>query len=191
MAKRSALSFDRDQLTQHLKASTGQGIGALFSPPPKSPRDDKLPQQDSQNRPRQPKPPVSQAEKRPAGGVAQSPAKSSSSSTKTDTVTQRSHATAIPRNREAMAPRHRGLVPPGMVRRIRGAVKNLGKEAATHRFTQEEKDKIADIVYTYHRQGYKTSENEIARIGINWLIDEYQENGGQSILHRVLKALRE
>ena len=78
-----------------------------------------------------------------------------------------------------------------MVRRIRGAVKNLGKEAATHRFTQEEKDKIADIVYTYHRQGYKTSENEIARIGINWLINEFQENGSQSILHRVLKALKE
>ena len=31
MAKRNALAFDRDALTENLKASAGQGVGALFS----------------------------------------------------------------------------------------------------------------------------------------------------------------
>ena len=31
MAKRNALAFDRDALTENLKSSAGQGVGALFS----------------------------------------------------------------------------------------------------------------------------------------------------------------
>ena len=78
-----------------------------------------------------------------------------------------------------------------MVRRLRKAVKQIGKEAATHRFTLEEKDGLADTVYTYGRQGYRTSENEIVRISVNWLFEDYQENGKQSVLHKVLRALKE
>ena len=80
---------------------------------------------------------------------------------------------------------------PSMVRRLRKAVKEVGKEAATHRFTQAEKESLRDIVYTYGRQGYRTSENEIARIGVNWLVEDYRENGKRSVLHRILKALKE
>src|SRR5437764_4589729 len=43
---------------------------------------------------------------------------------------------------------------------VRKAVKQIGKEAATHRFTLEEKNELADIEYTYKRQGIRTSENE-------------------------------
>ena len=78
-----------------------------------------------------------------------------------------------------------------MVRSLRKAVIAVGKEAATHRFTLEEKRAIADIVYTYGRQGYKTSENEIARVAINWLMLDYTENGRKSVLEKVLKALKE
>lgn len=99
------------------------------------------------------------------------------------TVTRRDRATAVAR--------HRDTVPRSMVERIRRAVIKIGKEAATHRFTQEEKDVLVDIVYTYGRQGYRTSENEIIRIGANWLMGDYRENGKQSVLHRVLKALKE
>ena len=77
-----------------------------------------------------------------------------------------------------------------MIKGIRKAVKQLGKEAATHRFTREEKDAIARIVFTYGQQGVKTCENEIARIGINWLLQEHQANGRSSILHKVLTALK-
>ena len=98
-----------------------------------------------------------------------------------DTVRSGKHDTTIPRQR--------GVVTVSTVRSLRKAVRVIGKEAATHRFTPEEKDLLADIVYTYSRQGYRTSENEVVRIGVNWLIVDYQENGKQSVLHRVLKAL--
>ncbi len=35
MAKRKPLAFDGEQLTQDLKQSSGQGMGAFFSPQPK------------------------------------------------------------------------------------------------------------------------------------------------------------
>jgi hypothetical protein len=50
---------------------------------------------------------------------------------------------------------------------VRKAVRQIGKEAATHRFTLDEKNSLAEIEYTYRRQGIRTSENEITRIAIN------------------------
>ena len=72
---------------------------------------------------------------------------------------------------------------------VRQAVKKLGKEAATHRFTQEEKSALADLIYAYKGQGLKTSENEITRVAINFIISDYKENGKNSVLDRALKAL--
>ena len=87
-------------------------------------------------------------------------------------------------------PRCRGATAPAMVKDIRKAVKQLGKEAATHRFTREEKDAIARIIFTYGQQEMRTCENEITRIGINWLLEDYQANGKGSMLHKVLAALQ-
>jgi hypothetical protein len=92
---------------------------------------------------------------------------------------------------ETMPPRHHDTTTPSMVEVVRKAVKRVGKEAATYRFTQEEKQHLADIVYTYGRQGYRTSENEITRIAVNWLLLDYQEQGAQSVLARLLEALHE
>ena len=50
-----------------------------------------------------------------------------------------------------------------MLEEVRKAARQIGKEAATHRFTAIEKRQLADSVYTYARQGIKTSENEITR----------------------------
>lgn len=96
---------------------------------------------------------------------------------------QRRHpATVIPANHDTTA---------STIEVIRKAVKEIGKEAATHRFTKAEKDQIAGIVYAYNRRGARTSENEIARIAINWLVKDYKANGEDSILNRIMKALRE
>ena len=97
----------------------------------------------------------------------------------------------VPRRGDAKVPRHHGMVTRSLVRKLRKAVKQPGKEAATHRFTREEKDKLADIVYTYGRQGYRTSQNEVVRIATNWLVEDYRESGKHSVLHRVMKALKE
>ena len=95
------------------------------------------------------------------------------------------------RDRGTTVSRQRDASPRSMIERMRGSVIKIGKEAATHRFTREEKDALADAVYTYGRQGYRTSENEIVRIGVNWLMGDYKEHGNHSVLHRVLRALKE
>ncbi len=100
---------------------------------------------------------------------------------KPDTVIPRHHAT----NRDTMQPRYHDTI----IEVVRKAVKELGKEAATHRFTLDEKKAIADILYAYKRRGVKTSENEIARIAINFVISDYEENGENSVLHKAIQAL--
>ena len=98
-----------------------------------------------------------------------------------DTVIPRHHATMA----DTTTPRYHDT----MVEAVRKAVKEFGKEAATHRFTTEEKKALADIIYSYKGQGIKTSENEIARIAINFLVTDYRENGKNSALHLVINAL--
>lgn len=98
-----------------------------------------------------------------------------------------------PVKKETTIPRHRDTTIPSIsndvVETIRKAVKQLGKEAATHRFTKEEKDAVARIVYEYNLRGIRTSENEIARIGIHYLLEDYQARGKDSILAKVVDAL--
>ena len=96
-------------------------------------------------------------------------------------VIPRYHDTTIP----SMVSRHHDTI----IELIRSAVKTFGKEAATHRFTPDEKKAIADIVYTYKSQSIKTNENEIARIAINFVVNDYKENGENSLLSKAIKAL--
>jgi hypothetical protein len=76
-----------------------------------------------------------------------------------------------------------------MIATIRKTVRQLGKEVSFVRLTQEEKQQLADIVYTYKRQGVRTSENEINRIAINFLLEDYLAHGQASILAQVLEAV--
>ena len=76
---------------------------------------------------------------------------------------------------------------------IRKSVKQVGKDTVFIRLTTDEKAEIASIVYTfnelYRGDGRKTSENEISRIALNFLLRDYRENGELSLLARVLAAL--
>ncbi len=92
--------------------------------------------------------------------------------------------TTIPRNHGTKKPYNQDLI-----ESIRKAVKGLGKEAATYRFTAEEKKSLADIVYQYRGQKIRTSENEITRIAINNLVEDYRQNGKNSVLARVINSL--
>jgi hypothetical protein len=76
-----------------------------------------------------------------------------------------------------------------LIATIRKTVRQLGKEVSFVRLTPEEKQQLADIVYTYKRQGVRTSENEINRIAINFLLEDYLAHGQASILAKVLEAL--
>ncbi len=93
--------------------------------------------------------------------------------------------TVIPRYRDTTIPRYHDTI----IELVRRAVKDFGKEAATHRFTLSEKKAIADIIYTYNGRSIRTSENEITRIAVNFIVEDFRENGETSVLDKVLKAL--
>jgi len=83
--------------------------------------------------------------------------------------------------------------PNDLIETIRKTVKQVGKEPLFVRATPEEKQRLSSLVYAfndmYRGEGRKTSENEIGRIAINWLLEDYQANGEASILTQVLAAL--
>ena len=94
-----------------------------------------------------------------------------------DTMVSSNHDTKIPFSEE------------DLLEAVRKAVKQVGKEAATQRLTLEEKQAMADIEYSYKRQGMKTSGNEIMRIATNFIVRDYQQNGENSILAKIIKRL--
>ena len=99
--------------------------------------------------------------------------------TTNNTVIPSYHDTTIPLNQNEI------------IELIRKAVKHLGKEAATYRFTLEEKKALSDIVYSYKGSGIRTSENELTRIAINFLVEDYRNNGENSILAKVIERLND
>jgi hypothetical protein len=78
-----------------------------------------------------------------------------------------------------------------MLKALRQAVRQIGKEAATYRFTREEKEQLTETIYAASRAGIKTCENEIVRIAVNWLIADQRARGERSVLAQAWKALRE
>jgi hypothetical protein len=73
---------------------------------------------------------------------------------------------------------------------IQQALKAIGKEIYYIRVTPEEKGRVEDIIYTFKRQGVKTSVNEIGRIALNYLLADYDAHGEHSFLGRVLATKR-
>lgn len=101
----------------------------------------------------------------------------SNQATKTKTKQPSNRATVQPSSQDAM------------VETVRLGVKELGHVAGTHRYTAEEKHALEELVYEYRRKGIQTSGNEIIRIGLNFLLEDYRLNGRRSILARVLERL--
>jgi hypothetical protein len=124
----------------------------------------------------------------PATIAQDSPIEKESKSSKSPTSKKTADGegdTVIPRYHDYMPPRYHDAI----IELVRRGVKDFGKEAATHRFTLLEKKQIADIIYTYKNRNIRTSENEITRIAVNFLIEDFRENGEASVLDKVLKAL--
>ena len=132
--------------------------------------------------------------------LASSPSPNSPQSPQSEPVSQtntpekaQSSDTTTPRYRDTVIPRHHETTIPQtedeILEVVRKAVKQIGKEAATHRFTLEEKHLLADIEYTYKRRGIRTSENEITRIAMNYFVEDYRKNGEHSLLAKALKRL--
>lgn len=119
----------------------------------------------------QPKP--SQFVSDPPKRVEPAPAQASSSETNQ------------PSNRDTLVSRYHDT----NLETIRKAVRQFGKEAATHRFTVDEKQRLTELIFAYAKQGIRTNENEITRIAINLLFEDHKANGKQSILDKALRLL--
>ena len=96
------------------------------------------------------------------------------------------HATTIPSNHDTVIPRYHDTA---TIEIVRKALKIFGKEAATHRFTLEEKQTLAEIIFSFRQKNLRTSENQITRIAINWLMLDFKKSEENSILHQALLAL--
>lgn len=101
-------------------------------------------------------------------------------------MTPRHHATVVSSNRDTTTP----LDEEQVVDSIRRAVKVVGKEAATLRLSAAEKAAIAEIVYAYKRRQVRTSETELIRIAVNYLLQDYEARGDESVVATVLDALQ-
>ena len=100
------------------------------------------------------------------------------------------HTTKVTANQPATVFDNHATKTRTMVHQIRGCVHRIGKETATYRFTRDEKVGLVEIVYQQGKVGVRTSENEIVRIGLNWLLQNHHMQGEGSMLSLVLEALR-
>ena len=74
---------------------------------------------------------------------------------------------------------------------VRKAVKLFGKEAATYRFSLEEKRAMQAIVYDFRQQGINTSESQIVRIALNLALEEHKARGAKSVLDQLIREINE
>ena len=68
-------------------------------------------------------------------------------------------------------------------------MKPRGKDVTILRLTEDEKRQLADISHNYKRRGKRTSETQIHRIAVNFILQDYKANGENSVLDRVIHAL--
>ncbi|GEM_PF-2085833 len=127
----------------------------------------------------------------PSASVASSPATSQAPKVAGNLATKTGGKP--PGNRDAKQPsRHDTMAPvrPEVIlETIRLAVRELGRIAGTHRYTAEEKKVLEELVYHYGQRGIETSGNQIIRIGLNYLFEDYRSNDRSSILAQVLERL--
>ena len=108
-----------------------------------------------------------------------------------ETMPPRHHATETPHYHAASEFARGASMPAALLKPLRQAVRRIGKEASTYRFTREEKDQLSETIYAQGRAGIRTCENEIVRIAVNWLMEDQRARGERSVLAQALKALRE
>jgi hypothetical protein len=76
------------------------------------------------------------------------------------------------------------------VRTLAQGVQELGTKRTTIRFSRSEKAALREIVHTYDRREIRTTENELTRIAVSWLVEDYRELGEGSVLVRVVAQLQ-
>lgn len=81
--------------------------------------------------------------------------------------------------------------PADAVRKLREALIEDHPVNNTFRYSQESLDALRDVVYELEvKRDLKTSRNDIMRLGLAWIVDDYRANGANSLLVAVLKEER-
>jgi hypothetical protein len=61
----------------------------------------------------------------------------------------------------------------------------------TFRYTQHDLDRLRDIIYELEvKRHIKTSRNDVMRLALAWILDDYREHGADSLIVTVLKEQR-
>jgi hypothetical protein len=118
-----------------------------------------------------------------------------------DGTTPRRHDATTSRQRGARTSGHQDSAParrrdatpdkPGdRVTTLGSAVQELGTRRTTIRFSRPEKTALKEIIHTYDRRDIRTTENELTRIAVNWLVEDYREQGERSVLAQVVAQLQ-
>lgn len=110
-------------------------------------------------------------------------------STRRTTATEVTPPTEYPNESQAMLASELVFYRDQLIEQIRKTVKVPGREVSYIRLTPEEKAQLAKMVYGFRSRGKKTTENEINRIAVNFMILDYQANGEDSLLVKVIDAL--
>lgn len=73
---------------------------------------------------------------------------------------------------------------------IRKIVKDIGHATSPLRITPNESDVLEDTVHNIKKDyKLKTDKNQVVRIALNYLLDDYERNASTSILVEVLERL--
>lgn len=100
------------------------------------------------------------------------------------------------RLQESKTARHAEVAPgepqsSAVLRTLREALLEEHPVNNTFRYSQESLDALRDVVYELEvKRGLKTSRNDIMRLGLAWIVDDYRANGANSLLVAVLKKER-
>ena len=159
MTKRQKLDFNSDELTQHLKTSKGQGMNAFFSAPSPTPS-----KQTKEAR----KVEKGQAPKRARTYKRTKPSTPASTPTRTDAQV---HARTIEQLKRAILNK-----------------KHLS--SFTFRFKAEELEALDQVTETINEKiEPKISKNDVIRLSLKWLLEDYEQNKQASVLARVLASV--
>jgi len=108
---------------------------------------------------------------------------------------EQSSATKLPSEQTTKLPKkHKsslGNESPRYVEDVRVVVKEVGRENSPLRLTANENTMLEDSIYDIKRTfGLRTDKTEVERIALNYILNDYQENGEQSILVAIVRKLR-
>ena len=78
----------------------------------------------------------------------------------------------------------------GQMEAVRKVVREVGKERADVGLTAGEKETLRAIAFERTQAGRRTTINDVVRVAVNWLLEDYRARKEKSLLSRTLDAVQ-